>query len=139
MYCIAAGVTEAVGSDALCNLASAVVIAILTTFTDRVAFLQRLHITINGIFEFGVRERLPHVGVWSLSTADSMHIGHAIAPFAFEKRSCQNFASSGESVDSVWLPWLGVPGAARVRRNWQREDVCVGEEKAKPWCCQVQL
>ena len=89
------------GSDAFCHLVSAVVIAILTSFTDRVAFLQTLHITVNGIFALGVRERVPHVGVWSSSTADSMHFGHAIAPFAFEKRSCQTFASSGEIVGSV--------------------------------------
>ena len=62
MYSIAVGVTEAVGSDALCNLVSAVLIAILTTFTDRVAFLQTMHITINGMFELGVREKVPHVG-----------------------------------------------------------------------------
>ena len=114
-HCIAEGVNEAVGGDVFCNLASAAVIAILTSFTDRVASLQALHITINGIFELGVRERVPHVGVWSLSTADSTHFGHAIAPFAFEKRSCQIFASSGEIVGSVWLPWPGVPGAATAR------------------------
>ena len=57
VYCVAAGVAEAVGSGALCNLASAVVIAIFTAFTDRMAFLQALHVTINGILELGVRER----------------------------------------------------------------------------------
>ena len=99
-----------------------------------------MHITINGIFELGVRESVPHVGMWSLSTADSMHFMHAIAPFAFEKRLCQICASSGEIVGSVWLPWAGVPGAAAalVRGHWQNEDVCVREsrslreENAKP-------
>ena len=61
--CVAAGVGEAVGSGALCNLASAAVIAILTTFTARVAFLQALHVTIGGTLELGVRDRVPHVGV----------------------------------------------------------------------------
>ena len=46
-YCIAAEVTEGDGSDALCNLGSAVVIAILTTFTDRVAFLKTLEQEVN--------------------------------------------------------------------------------------------
>ena len=124
VFCIAAGVTEAVGGDAFCNLAPAVVIAILTSFTDSMAFLQTLHITINGIFDLGVRERVPHVGVWSLSTADSMHFAHAIAPFAFEKRSCQIFPSFGEIVGSAWLPWPGVPGAAVAR-------VCAGIGKVR--------
>ena len=124
MYCIAAGVTEGVGRDALCHLTSAVVTAILTTFTDRVDVLQTLHITINGLFELGVKERVPYVGVWSLSTADSMNFGHAIAPFAFEKRSCQIFASSGEIVGSVWLPWPDVLGAAEAR-------VCAGIGKVR--------
>ena len=108
--------TEGVGGDALFNSASAVVIAILTTFTDCVAFLQMLHITINGIFEPGVKERVPHLGLgWSWSTADCMHSGQAITPFAFEKRSCQICASSGEIMGSVWLPWPAVPGAAAAR------------------------
>ena len=115
MYRLAEGVAEAVGGDVFCCLASAVVIAILTRFTYRVAFLQALHITINGVFELGARERVPHVGVWSLSTTASMHFGHAIAPFAFQKRSIQIFASSGEIEGSVWLPWPGVPGAEAAR------------------------
>ena len=115
VYCVAAGVGEVGGGDVFCNLASAVVIAILTSFTDRVDFLQALHIIINVTFELGVRERVSHVGVWSLSTADSTHFGHAIAPFAFEKRSCQIFASCGEIAGSVWLPGPGVPGAAASR------------------------
>ena len=61
--CVAARVGEAVGIGALFNLASAVVIAILTGFTARVAFLQALHVTISGTLELGVRDRVPHVGV----------------------------------------------------------------------------
>ena len=74
VYCIAAGANEAVGSDALCNLASSVVTAILTTFTDRVAVLQTLQITINGIFEFGARERVPHVGMCALCQLQTLCI-----------------------------------------------------------------
>ena len=51
------------GSGVLCNLASAAVIAILTTFTARVAFLQALHVIISFTLELGVRDRVPHVGV----------------------------------------------------------------------------
>ena len=111
-----------VDSDAISNLASAVVMAILATFNDRVVFLQTLHITINGVLELRLKERVPHVGVKSLSTADSMHFGHEITPFAFKKRSCQIFASSGEIAGSVSPPRPGVPGTtaspmspARVR------------------------
>ena len=128
-------------SDVYCNSASAIAIAILTSLTDRVAFLLALHITINGIFELGVRERVPHVGMWSLSTADSTHFGHEIAPFVFENRSRHIFASSGEIVNSAWLPWPGVPGAAaacacaaigRVRTCvWGRFDPSREEREGK--------
>ena len=43
-----------------------------------------------------------------------MHFGQAIVPFAFKKGSCQIFASSGETMGSVWPPWPGVPGGAAV-------------------------
>ena len=114
--------TEGVGSDAHYGLASAVVIAILTIFVDRVAVLHTLHITSNSVFGLGVKERVPHVGVWSLSTADSMHSGHAIGPFAFEKRSCQTFTASHEIAGSLWLPWPDIRGAVALL-------VCAGNGK----------
>ena len=128
MYCIAAEVTEAVGGDAFCNLASAVVIAILTSSPIAWPFSQTLHITINGIFELGVRERRSsECGLFQQQTlcilGTQLHLFPLKSAHAkFLPLLAKLWALFGFPGPSFWvLRWRA------CARHWQSEDVCVRE------------